>query len=85
MEYIKLPHSIYSRDENGKILAKIEFPEVSPGVYCFDNTYVEDDDRHMETGDELMQMAVAQIREKHGKITATCPFAKKWLHDRGML
>ena len=27
MEYIKLAHSIKSKDENGKILAEITFPE----------------------------------------------------------
>ena len=51
MEYIKLPHSIKSKDENGKILAEITFPENEPGIFTIDHTYVSDQIR--EQGGEI--------------------------------
>ena len=85
MEYIRLPHSIKCRDENGKILAEITFPEHEPGIYTIDHTYVGDALRGQGRAGELVQMAVDQIREQGGEVRATCPYASGWLRKRGML
>ena len=75
MEYIRLPHSIKRKDDNGKILAEITFPEIEPGVYNIDHTYVSDELRGEGIAGELVQMAVDQIREQGGKVRATCSYA----------
>ncbi len=79
MDYIKLPHSIKRKDENGKILAEITFPEVKPGVYNIDHTYVSDELRGQGTAGQLVQMAVDQIHEQGGEVCATCSYASVWL------
>ena len=81
MEYIRLPHSIKSKDENGRILVEITFPETSPGVYTIDHTYVNDDLRGQGIAGELVQMAVDQIREQGGEVRATCSYASGWLKN----
>lgn len=84
MDYIRLPHSIKSKDENGRILAEITFPEHEPGIYTIDHTYVSDSLRGQGTAGELVQMAVDQIREQGGKVRATCPYAGSWLKKHGI-
>ena len=80
-DYIRLPHSIKRKDENGKILAEITFPEYTPGVYTIDPTYVNDDLRGQGVAAELVQMAVDQIHEQGGKVRATCSYASVWLEQ----
>lgn len=83
MEYIKLPHSIKSKDENGRVLAEITFPEHEPGIYTIDHTYVSDTLRGQGVASDLVQMAVDQIREQGGEVRATCSYAASWLKNRG--
>lgn len=93
LNYIRLPHSIYAKDEDGRILAKIEFPEVRNGVpvrektgeYDLANTYVAEDSRHSQIGGELVRMALDEIRRAGGRVVqADCPFARKYLHEQGI-
>ncbi|SDZ78591.1 GCN5-related N-acetyl-transferase [Lachnospiraceae bacterium NK3A20] len=90
MEYITLPHSIYSKNEYGQITAKIEFPEVKDGLptkektgeYNLANTYVADENSHTTTGEELVRLALEKIRAAGGRVVmAECPFARKYLHE----
>lgn len=84
MEYIKLAHSIKSKDGNGKILAEITFPETEPGVYTIDHTYVSEALAGQGIAGELVQMAVDQIKEQGGEVRATCSYASAWLKKKGM-
>ncbi|MEE3420112.1 MAG: GNAT family N-acetyltransferase [Lachnospiraceae bacterium] len=79
MDYIILNHSIKKKDENGRILAEITFPENTPGVFTIDRTYVCDDLRGENVQEELVKMAIAKIREQGGKVEATCPYASGWI------
>lgn len=79
MEYIRLPHSIKCKNEDGRILAEITFPEHEPGIYTIDHTYVCDELRGQGTAGELVKMAVDQIREQGGQVRATCSYAAGWL------
>lgn len=81
MEYTRLPHSIKSKDDNGRILAEVTFPEYEPGIYTIDHTYVSDELRGQGIADELVQMAVDQIHEQGGEIRATCSYASMWLRN----
>ena len=83
MDYIKLPHSIKHKDENGRILAEITFPETAPGVYTINHTYVSDELRGQGVAGDLVQMAVDQIREQGGEVRATCSYAAGWLKKNG--
>ena len=67
MDYIRLPHSIKRKNDNGKILAEITFPEESPGIYNIDHTYVSEELRCQGEADRLVKMAVDQIRGQGGE------------------
>lgn len=85
MEFIHLPHSIKSKDENGRILAEILFPEHTQGIYTIERTYVAEEYLGTGVAEQLVDMAVEQIRRAHGKIEATCPFARKYLKEKRIL
>lgn len=80
-DYIILPHSIYRKDANGRILCEITFPEKSPGNYDIEHTYVSEDLRGQGEATRLVEMALQQIHEAGGKVTASCPFARKYLKE----
>lgn len=84
MEYTSLPHSIKCKNEDGKILAEITFPETEPGIYTIDHTYVGDELRGQGMAGKLVQMAVDQIHEQGGQVRATCSYASGWLDKKGI-
>lgn len=81
MNYIELNHSIYSKDENGRILAEVLFPEKNPGEFTIERIYVCEDLFGQGVESELMQMAYDKIRAQHGRMTAGCGYAKKWMNE----
>ncbi len=86
LSYITLKHSIYSKDQNGRILAEVTFPEREPGIFSIDGTYVAEDLLGQGIEEELMDLAVKQIRSQHGKkIEATAPYARSWLKERRLI
>ncbi len=80
-----LPHSIYAKNEYGKILAKVEFPEIRPGFYDIDNVYVAGDDNLVEESGKLLKMAVDLIKEKGGRITSSDTYIGRWLEDHHVI
>ncbi len=70
---------ILQKDETGKILAEITFPETSPGVFVIDHTFVDESLRGQGMASKLVQAAVDEIKKRGGKVQATCSYAKKWL------
>ena len=81
MDWIELPHSISSRDPNGRILAEITFPEKQPGEYCIESTYAADEYIGSELPGELVERAVRKIRSAGGRVSAECPFASKYIRE----
>ncbi|MBQ6603198.1 MAG: N-acetyltransferase [Eubacterium sp.] len=79
MEFIKEENRIYSTDDSGSLLAEITFPEKESGVFCIDHTFVHPSMGGQGIAGKLTQMAVDAIKEKGGKVTATCSYAVKWL------
>lgn len=65
--------------DQGQLLAEITFPEVAPGVYCIDHTFVDPSLKGQGIGEQLIRAALVQIRENHGRVTATCSYAQRWL------
>lgn len=80
-DYIRLPHSIYKKNEYGRIEEKVEFPEVEPGVYDICNVYSSYDAGLIEATDRLLTMAVSEIRKKEGKITSSDMYIGRWLEN----
>lgn len=80
-DYITLPHSIYRKNEYGRIEEKVEFPEVEPGVYDICNVYSAYDAGLIEATDRLLVMAVEEIRRKKGKIISSDMYIGRWLEN----
>lgn len=83
--YQKTEHEIYLENEAGERIAEILFPEVKPGVYCIERTFVDDILRGQGVAGTLMELAVQAIQEQGGTVTATCSYAQHWLsrHNEG--
>ena len=79
MDFIKEKERIYAIDENGKVIAEIEFKEVENGVYDIFHTFVDETLRGQGVASKLVEQAVKEIQAKNGKITASCLYAIKWL------
>ena len=73
---------IYAMDDSGKVIAEINFPEVSPGVCEIVHTYVDDRLRGQGIAGKLTETAVAEIEGQGKKVTASCSYAMKWLAKR---
>lgn len=78
MDFIVTENAVYYGSVQTP-LAEITFPEVTPGVYCIDHTFVDPSLGGQGMGGKLVQQALAAIRAKGGQVTATCSFAKAWL------
>ena len=70
---------IIQKDETGRIIAEITFPETLPGVFVIDHTFVDESLRGQGVASKLVQAAVDEIKKRGGKVQATCSYAKKWL------
>ena len=72
---------ILQKDETGRVIAEITFPETSPGVFVIDHTFVDESLRGQGVASKLVQAAVDEIKKRGGKVEATCSYAKKWLSE----
>ena len=72
---------ILQKNNAGKIVAEITFPETSPGVFVIDHTFVDESLRGQGVASKLVQAAVDEIKIRGGQIKATCSYATKWLNE----
>ena len=79
MDFIKEPNRIYAKDENGKLIAEVTFPESKEGVCTIDHTFVDDSLRGHSVASKLVEAAVEQIKEQGKEVNATCTYAQAWL------
>lgn len=70
---------IYMKDNSGKVIAEITFPESSEGVYTINRTFVDESLRGQGIASKLVQAAVDEIESRGGEVDATCSYAIKWL------
>lgn len=75
---------ILHRDKTGKIVAEITFPEISPGIFVIDHTFVDESLRGQGMASKLVQAAVNEIKNRGGQVKATCSYAAKWLNEHGV-
>ncbi len=69
---------IYHTDENGKVLAEIDFPTDKDGFANITHTFVDGNLRGRGLAAVLMQMAMEQIESEGKTPKFTCSYAAKW-------
>lgn len=69
---------IIMREEGGKAVAQIQYPEVGKGVCEIAHIYGENSAEGRKHADLLMEMAVAEIRKGGRKLIPGCAFASHW-------
>ena len=70
---------IYLENDNGDVVAEIEYEEIESGVYNIYHTFVDDSLRGQGIASQLVKEAVKIIESMSGKVKATCSYAKHWL------
>ena len=83
MDFITEEKRIFLKDEDGKVIAEIEFAEIEQGKYNIYHTFVDESLRGQGIASELVERAVNEIKRRGGSVQATCSYAKKWLERRG--
>ena len=83
MEFIKEPNRIWQKDENGKMIAEITFPETADGICTIDHTYVAKEYGGRGIAAQLVEEAVSEIRSQGKTVEATCSYAAAWLLKHG--
>ena len=79
MNFIKGENRIYVEDENGKVIAEIEYEKLEGNTYNIYHTFVDESLRGQGVASKLVEEAVKEIKSKGGKVQATCSYAKAWL------
>lgn len=79
MTFIIENNRIYKKNENGKVIAEITFPETETDVFCIDHTFVDASLRGQGIAGQLVKLAVEKIQSQGGIVTATCSYAQRWL------
>ena len=79
MEFIKIENKIYSTNEKGEIIAEITYQPLENNVYNINHTFVHESLRGQGIAQKLVEMAIEEIKNKGGKIEATCSYAKRYL------
>lgn len=78
--YFKIEENkIYLENNNGKIIAEIEFEKIEDNKYVIYHTFVDESLRGQGIASKLVELAVNEIKSKGGIAEATCSYAKKWL------
>ncbi|MGN1412527.1 MAG: GNAT family N-acetyltransferase [Oscillospiraceae bacterium] len=78
------PNRIFCESEDHSLLAEITFPEIQKGLFCINHTFVDTSLRGQGVANQLMELAVKEIKNHNGKMVATCSYAQRWLekHDQ---
>lgn len=79
MEFKKEENRIYIDDENGNVLAEIEFEKLADNKYNIYHTFVDERLRGQGVASKLVEAAINEIRARDGEIQATCSYAKTWI------
>lgn len=77
MEFIYEPGRIYMKNEDGKVVAEVTFPEKN-GIANINQTNVDGSLRGQGIAGKLVKAAADQIIKDGNSITATCSYAVKW-------
>ena len=78
MDFIRETNRIYQKDESGKLLAEITFPEVMDHIVNIHHTFVDESLGGRGIAGQLVQAAAEQIRASNLKCVCTCSYASRW-------
>lgn len=78
MNFIKEKDRIYMKDDNDKVVAEINFKKEGD-VYNIYHTFVDESLRGKGIASKLVKEAVIYIKEKNGKVMASCSYTNSWL------
>jgi len=84
MEFIKEENRIYAKNEDGMLVAEITFQANENNIYNIDYTFVDESLRGQGIAGKLVEEAVKTIKNKGGKVEATCSYANKWLQEHNI-
>lgn len=70
---------IYSVGANNELLAEVTFFLKDNGTVNIDHTYVNSALRGQGVAGKMMEVAMAYLKEKGLKVSASCSYAKQWL------
>ena len=79
MEFKIEENRIYLENNEGKVIAEIEFEKMENNKYNIYHTFVDESLRGQGIASKLVKMAVNEIKLKGGEVSATCSYAKAWL------
>ena len=79
MDFKLKKNRIYLENEDGKLLAEIEFEELENNRFNIYHTFVDSSLRGQGIASKLVEKAVQEIKNRGGKVEATCSYAKAWL------
>ena len=79
MEFKKEENRIYLDNEDGKVLAQIEFEELENNQFNIYHTFVDEGLRGQGVASKLVKAAVEEIQSRGGTALATCSYAKSWI------
>lgn len=78
MNFIYETNKIYAKNEDGKIIAEVDFPLVDEQTVEIMHTFVDDSLRGQGVAAKLMQAAADTVRKQGKKARLTCSYAVKW-------
>lgn len=81
MEFQSNPGRLWAENEAGELIAEVTFPEERPGVANIDHTFVDGSLRGQGVAGQLIEGAVAQLRQRGMKAVPTCSYAVKWFES----
>jgi uncharacterized protein len=81
MNFIYETNRIFAKDDTGKIIAEVTFPDRSKDVVEITHTFVDDSLRGKGVASKLLEAAAAKLRNEHKKAYPTCSYAVKWFEN----
>ncbi len=78
MDFIYEENRIYAVNENGTVIAEVDFPAAGENIADINHTFVDDSLRGQGVAGQLLSEAVKTIRAQGKKVKATCSYAVKW-------
>ncbi|MGL5149335.1 MAG: GNAT family N-acetyltransferase [Clostridium sp.] len=79
MNWIFEEDKIYSKDENGELMAEVTFTHEGDEEININHVYVNEKLRGQGVAGEAMKKAVEYLRIEKLRATATCSYANTWL------
>lgn len=80
LNYQYEPGRIFVQDQAGRLLAQISFPTIADGLANFTSTFVDPSLRGQGIGDQLVQAAIAKVKEHGMKAVVTCSYVRAWFN-----